>query len=62
MTIQKSAEDYLEMILRLHETKGYARARLEATLQFRYCKGIVRQQAIRIHSHEKPAGERVYHH
>ena len=26
MRIQKSAEDYLEMILRLHETKGYARA------------------------------------
>ena len=26
MKIQKSAEDYLEMILRLHETKGYARA------------------------------------
>lgn len=26
MTIQKSAEDYLEMILRLHEAKGYARA------------------------------------
>ena len=26
MRIQKSAEDFLEMILRLHETKGYARA------------------------------------
>ena len=26
MRIQKSAEDYLETILRLHETKGYARA------------------------------------
>ena len=26
MRIQKSAEDYLEMILRLHETKGYVRA------------------------------------
>ena len=26
MNIYRSAEDYLEMILRLHEVKGYARA------------------------------------
>lgn len=26
MNIYESAEDYLEMILRLHKTKGYARA------------------------------------
>lgn len=26
MTIRKSAEDYLEAILRLHNTKGYARS------------------------------------